>query len=56
MPIQITELTISISVNQPGAQTSVPPSTPESNQQESGKLVEESVEQVMKMLQDKKER
>ncbi len=56
MPIQITELNISVSVNQPGPQTSVPSSNPESHQQESKIMVEECVEQVMKILQNKKER
>ncbi len=56
MPIQITELNISVSVNQPGQSTSVPASNPESAQQERSKLVEECVDQLMKILQDKKER
>ena len=56
MPIQITELNISVSVNQPGGKTSVPASSPESHQEESKKLVDECVEQVMKIIQDKKER
>ena len=56
MPIQITELNISVSVNQPGAKTSVPALSPESHQHESSKIVEECVDQLMKILQDKKER
>lgn len=56
MPIQITELNISVSVNQPGASTTVPASNPENNQHENAKMVNECVEQVMKILQDKKER
>lgn len=56
MPIQITELNISVSVNQPGPKTSVPASNPENQQAENSKMVEECVDQMMKILQDKKER
>lgn len=56
MPIQITELNISVSVNQPGGNSQSPTASPEKNQQQSDKLVEECVEQVMRILQDKKER
>ncbi len=56
MPVQITELNISVSVNQPGASVSVPASNSESQQHERSKLVEECVDQLMKILQDKKER
>ncbi len=56
MPIQITELNISVSVNQPGPTTSVPPTSPENNAQESEKMISECVDQVMKILKDKKER
>jgi hypothetical protein len=56
MPIQITELNISVSVSQPGQGTSVPPSNPDSLQHERSKLVDECVDQLMKILQDKKER
>lgn len=56
MPIQITELNISVSVNQPGGSGQTPTSSPEKAQQQSDKLVEECVEQVMRILQDKKER
>jgi hypothetical protein len=56
MPIQITELNISVSVNQPGATTAVPPANPEGQQQEGEKMISECVEQVMKILKDKKER
>ena len=56
MPIQITELNISVSVNQPGPATSMPASNPENQQLERSKLVEECVEQVMRIFQDKKER
>lgn len=56
MPIQITELNISVSVTQPGQSTAVPASNPESQLQERSKLVEECVDQITRILQDKKER
>nr|WP_294944954.1 DUF5908 family protein [uncultured Mucilaginibacter sp.] len=56
MPIQITELNISVSVNQPGPSTAVPASTPQSQQHERSDLLDECVDQVMKIIQDKKER
>jgi hypothetical protein len=56
MPIQITELNISVSVNQPGGSGQTPAASPEKAQQQNDKLVEECVEQVMRILQDKKER
>jgi len=56
MPIQITELNISVSVTQPGQANAVPASNPESQQHERSKLVEECVDQMMKILQDKNER
>ncbi|WP_187270047.1 DUF5908 family protein [Pontibacter qinzhouensis] len=55
MPIQITELNISVSVNQPGTDTSggsQPAAEPAGNES----LVEECVEQILKILNDKKER
>lgn len=56
MPIQITELNISVSVNQPGPKTAVPASNPESQEHEHSMIINECVEQTMKILQDKKER
>ena len=56
MPIQITELNISVSVGQPGGNNSLPTASPEKNQQQNDQLIEECVEQVMRILQDKKER
>lgn len=56
MPIQITELNISVSVTQPGSKDNVPASSPAVQHAENIKMVEECVEQVMKVLQDKKER
>ena len=57
MPIKITELNIRVSVNQPGAQNNPSPQPPDSqgqNPQET--IVDECVEQIMKILNDKKER
>jgi len=56
MPVQITELNISVSVNQPGGNVQAPSASAEKNQQQNDHLVEECVEQVMRILQDKKER
>ena len=56
MPVQITELNISVSVNQPGGNGQAPIASAEKNQQQHEKLVEECVEQVMRILPDKKER
>jgi hypothetical protein len=56
MPIQISELNITVSVNQPGPQQTVAPANPEEQQQSATKLIDECVGQVMKILQDKKER
>jgi hypothetical protein len=57
MPIQITELNISVSVNQPGGQKS--PGEQAQNPDDQGSaenIVDECVEQIMKILDDKKER
>jgi hypothetical protein len=57
MPIQITELNISVSVHQPGTQSQNTDSTqgvPATGKTED--VVAECVEQVVKILRDKKER
>ncbi len=57
MPIQITELNISVSVNQPGGQKSPVAQTQNPDDQGSTEnIVDECVEQIMKILDDKKER
>ncbi len=56
MPIQITELNISVSVNQPGSQQAAPSSDPQEQQHAQTNLVSDCVDQVLKVLQDKKER
>lgn len=56
MPIQISELNITVSVSQPGPQQQAAPANAEEHQQGNTKLIEECVGQVMKILQDKKER
>jgi hypothetical protein len=56
MPIQITELNISVSVNQPG--TGHTEASPQASQAGGSResIVEECVEQIIKILNDKKER
>jgi hypothetical protein len=57
MPIQITELNISVSVNQPGTHENLAPQAQDSQgQSQNENLVEECIEQIMKILNDKKER
>lgn len=57
MPIQITELNISVSVNQTGTQSSAAQQSLESQGQGPTEIiVDECVEQIMKILNDKKER
>jgi len=57
MPIQIMELNISVSVNQPGtAGNTAQPAQPSSGQDPKENVVDECVEQVVKILTDKKER
>ncbi len=56
MPIQITELNISVSVNQPTAGQQAGAANPQQQQQGNAKMIDECVDQVMKILQDKKER
>lgn len=57
MPIQITELNISVSVNQPGTQKNPAPQLQDPNGQSlQESIVDECVEQIMKILDDKKER
>lgn len=57
MPVQITELNISVSVNQPGDQKSPGAQTQNPDDQVSAEnIVDECVEQIMKILNDKKER
>jgi hypothetical protein len=54
MPIQIAELNISVSVNQPGPAQNTASASQGNGGNEN--VVEECVEQIMKILQDKKER
>lgn len=56
MPILITELNLNISVNQPGPANAVSANTPEADKKNSEKLVDECVEQIVKIIRDKKER
>jgi len=57
MPIQITELNISVSVNQPGTPKNPVPQPQDPNGQSlQENIVDECVEQIMKILDDKKER
>ncbi|HEY9046126.1 MAG TPA: DUF5908 family protein [Ohtaekwangia sp.] len=57
MPIQIMELNISVSVNQPGTSPNNAQATPQPNGQDPQEaVVDECVEQVVKILTDKKER
>lgn len=55
MPIEIKELNISISVGQPGGQTNTT-ATQGAKQEDNKKTLEECVEQVMKIINDKNER
>lgn len=57
MPIQITELNISVSVTQPGTpqQQGAAPQAPE-KQEKPEDVVESCVDQVIRILNDKKER
>ena len=57
MPIQIPELNISVSANQPGTQKNPAPQLQDTNGQSlQESIVDECVEQIMKILDDKKER
>jgi hypothetical protein len=56
MPIQITELNISVSVNQPGTSSLEAGQSAATGTGSPERIVEECVEQIMKILNDKKER
>jgi hypothetical protein len=57
MPIQITELNISVSVNQPDKRENLAQQEQDSQDHSANEnMVEECVEQIMKILNDKKER
>lgn len=56
MPIQITELHIAVSVSTPQATQSVTQAAPVANAGATKNLVNECVDQVVKIIRDKKER
>jgi hypothetical protein len=57
MPLEIKELSIKISVNKPsGSKTKEPAETAGKSGAGKGQALEECVEQVMKIINDKKER
>ncbi|MGZ5189714.1 MAG: DUF5908 family protein [Flavisolibacter sp.] len=59
MPLEIKELIIRVSVNQPGQQASSPQSTSSpqgNNKDEKESLINQCVEQVIDLLKNKKER
>jgi len=55
MPLEIKELHIKVSVNQPGTSNSPPPQ-PNNEGQNKNQLVAECVEQAVKIINQKKER
>jgi hypothetical protein len=56
MPIQIMELNIKVSVSQPGTSGNAKPETPAAGQDPKEDMVDECVEQIVKIIADKKER
>jgi hypothetical protein len=57
MPIQITELNISVSVNQPGTQNNAAQQAEDYHGQSPHEsMVDDCVEKIVKILNDKKER
>ena len=59
MPLEIKELIIRVSVNQPGQQapsSQAPSSQPGDNKDEKESLIDQCVEQVVDLLKNKKER